>query len=472
MRYYETQVQSLKDQVLTSVAKLAWEDQLDSPALLKIPEQVIPGPEAQMRCCIYKERAIVNQRVQMAMGGNEEISSVVEVLPVACDECPVSQISVGESCRGCIAHRCKEVCPKGAISIVNHRSVIDHDKCILCGKCVSACPYNAIVKNVRPCERACPVDAISMGEDRKANINYDKCISCGECVIQCPFGAIMDKSYITHAIQMLKNAEKEGYHVYAALAPSFVGQFEGTIGQMVTALKKLGFYSVEEVALGADMTAEAEAVEFEEKQLMTSSCCPAFVNFVEKHMPQQAHLVSHTPSPMVMLGLHLKQKDPKAKVIFFGPCVAKKMEFQLEKTKGAIDLSLSFEELYAMITGKGLRLTEQEEAVLDEASGFGRGFANSGGVAAAVAQALKEKGSEVEARTLPCSGIAECRMNILKMSKGLIPQNFIEGMACSGGCSQGPVGILRSPKNKTEVAKHVKEAGDRTSSDALTEARK
>lgn len=471
-RHYETSVQELKDSVLTAVARLAWEERLEGREILDIPEQIIPGPEARMRCCIYKERAIVGSRIKMAMGGNRANPCMVEVLPIACDECPVTEISVGPSCRGCIAHRCVEVCPKGAISIQNRRSVIDHSKCILCGKCLSACPYGAIVKNMRPCEKNCPVKAISMGEDRKAAIDHEKCISCGECVVQCPFGAIMDKSFITDAIQMLMGAQKWGYHVYAALAPSFIGQFEGTVGQMVTALKQIGFHDVAEVALGADMTAQAEAAEFEEKGKMTTSCCPAFVSFVEKHMPDAAHLVSHTPSPMVMVGKHIKERDPKAKVIFIGPCVAKKQEIQLSKTGGAIDLVLTFEELYAMLAARDIELKELEETPLDGASGFGRGFAAGGGVASAVAQALKERGSEVEAKCMACSGIEECKVALLKLSKGLIPENFMEGMACQGGCVQGPAVIMRSPKNKVELGKHIKAAGERTIKDAVDQAEK
>ena len=304
MRHYETSVQELKDKVLTAVARLAWNDKLQTNEILDIPEQIIPGPEAQMRCCIYKERAIVGSRVKMATGGDRANPNLVEVLPIACDECPVTEISVGPACRGCIAHRCMEVCPKGAIHMENHRATIDHSKCVLCGKCIEACPYGAITKNMRPCERGCPVKAISMGPDRKANIDVNKCISCGQCVIQCPFGAVMDKSYVVDVIQMLLGAEKWGLHVYAILAPSFVGQFDCTPGQMAAALKEMGFYDVAEVALGADLTAQAEAAEFEEREggPMTSSCCPAFVAFVERHMPEQVPLVSTTPSPMVMLG--------------------------------------------------------------------------------------------------------------------------------------------------------------------------
>ena len=470
MRHYETQVQKLKDQVLTAVARLAWEEKLETNELLDIPEEIVPGPEAQMRCCIYKERAVVNSRVKMAMGGNRANPNLVEVLPIACDECPVTEISVGPSCRGCIAHRCVEACPKGAISIQNHRSVIDHSKCILCGKCMAACPYGAISKNVRPCERSCPVKAISMGEDRKAQIDATKCISCGQCVIQCPFGAVMDKSYIVDVIQMLLGAEKWGLHMYAIIAPAFAGQFECTPGQMVSALKEIGFYEVAEVALGADLTAQAEAAEFDERggDGMTSSCCPAFVAYVERHMPDMVPKVSHTPSPMVMLGRYIKDRDPLARVIFIGPCVAKKREFHLGRTRASIDWVITFEELYAMLAARDIDVTKQPEESFDHASGFGRGFAASGGVAAAVAQGLKEIGSTVEAKTIACSGIDECRMALLKMNKGVLPENFIEGMACQGGCVQGPGMIMRSPKNKAEVAKHAGQAGAHTISEAVS----
>ena len=123
-----------------------------------------------------------------------------------------------------------------------------------------------------------------------------------------------------------------------------------------------------------------------------------------------------------------------------------------------------------MLAAKDIDVTKMPEAKLDQASSFGRNFAASGGVAAAVGQALKERGSAVEARTLPCSGIEECKIALLKMSKGLLPENFIEGMACQGGCVQGPAVIMRSPKNKAEVAKHAKQAGERTINGAVDAA--
>lgn len=473
MRVFETNVQQLKDSVLREVAALAWEDRL-AAGILDIPEKIIPGPKATMRCCIYKERAVVSSRVKMAMGGDHTNPCVVEVMSVACDECPVTQMTVGPACRGCIATRCVHACPKDAIHVVNHRAEIDHSKCILCGKCLNACPYGAIIKNLRPCERGCKVGAISMGEDRKASIDYSKCISCGTCTYQCPFGAIMDKSYIVDAIETLRGAQKWDYHVYAVLAPAIMGQIApATLGQLVTGLRQVGFHAVREVALGADMTAQAEAGELLEKKVLTTSCCPAFVDYVEKNFPQIADRVSHTPSPMVMIGRHIKQQDPKAKVIFIGPCVAKKKEFQLGKTMGAIDCVLTFEELYPLLESRGIDITTLEEAPLDEASGYGRAFASSGGVAAAVAQALKELGvkpEDFQLNAAACSGIDACKAALFKMSKGIGDVNLIEGMACEGGCVQGAGILVRSPKNQAEVAKHVKEAGDKSIAAAVEAA--
>ena len=474
MRVFETSVQELKDSVLREVATLAWEDRLQT-GILDIPEKIIPGPEAKMRCCIYKERAVVSSRVKMALGGDHTNPGMVEVMNVACDGCPVTQMTVGPACRGCIATRCVHSCPKDAITIVNHKAEIDHSKCILCGKCLNACPYGAIIKNLRPCERACKVGAISMGEDQKALVDYGKCISCGACVYQCPFGAIMDKSYIVDVVEMLRGSAKWGYRVYAVIAPSIMGQIApATLGQLVTGLKQAGFCAVREVALGADMTADHEAEELLEQKVLTSSCCPAFVDYVEKNFPALADRVSHTPSPMVMIGKHIKEQDPKAKVVFIGPCVAKKKEFQLGKTMGAIDCVLTFEEMFPLLESKGIDITQVEEDTLDEASGYGRAFAASGGVAAAVAQALKEKGVTAEQFQLncsACSGIDACKAALFKMERGIGDVNFIEGMACEGGCVQGAGIVVRSPKNQAEVGKHVKAAGERTIGSAVESAR-
>lgn len=325
-KLFDTAVQKLKYKVLREVARLAFEDQLDSGALLDIPAKIMPGPKPTMRCCIYKERAIIGERIKLAMGGNKENPNVVEVLDIACDECPVEGMRVSEACRGCISHQCVDVCPKGAISIVNHRSVIDQSKCVECGKCLNACPYNAIIQCVRPCESACHINAIHMGEDKKAKIDNEKCISCGACVYKCPFGAIADKSYILEAIKLLKESENNSkYNVYAVVAPSIVSQFvQVRVEQVVSGLKHLGFFSVVEAALGADMVAYQEANELYEKGFLTSSCCPAFVTYVRKAFPDLAQHVSHNLSPMAQIAKHIKRLDPGCKIVFVGPCIAKK----------------------------------------------------------------------------------------------------------------------------------------------------
>ena len=470
MRKFETTVQELKNEVLKEVAQLTWEDRL-AEGILDIPKKVIPGPEARMRCCIYKERAVVGDRVKMAMGGDKAYPAIMEVMKVACDECPVTQIEVGPACRGCIATRCVHACPKGAISIVNHKSTIDHTKCIMCGKCVAACPYGAIERHQRPCEKGCIPGAISMGEDRKASIDVEKCVSCGACAYQCPFGAIMDKSFIVDVIQMLQGSTKWGYRVHAVVAPSIAGQFApATLEQVAAGLKALGFCDVSEVALGADMTAQAESEELAEKGKLLSSCCPAFVAYVEKNFPELSQYISSTPSPMVMIGKHIKETAPDDKVVFIGPCIAKKRERYLGKTMRAIDCALTFEELSALFESKDIQPETMESIPLEGASGFGRSFAHSGGVAAAVAQGLKEHGvgeDKFKLNAVSCSGLAQCKVELLKFAKGIGGVNFIEGMACEGGCVQGPAVLVRSPKNQADVQKYAQAAGDLTITQAV-----
>ena len=128
----------------------------------------------------------------------------------------------------------------------------------------------------------------------------------------------------------------------------------------------------------------------------------------------------------------------------------------------AIDCVLTYEELFALFESKDIDLTKLEEAELDEASPFGRNFARSGGVAQAVVQALQEKNADFEVKAVPCSGISQCEMALLKLKLGKLEGNFIEGMACEGGCVQGAGCLVRSPRNRLDVENHAKEAQGRT----------
>lgn len=471
LKKFDTKVQHLKYKVLREVAKEAWADNL-MEGVYEIPKRIVPNNEATMRCCVYKERAILQERIRLAMGQGDE-KNVIQVIDIACDECPVSGYDVTEVCRGCLAHRCEDACKLNAISFdKNQKAHIDKTKCVNCGACAKVCPYTAIVNRKRPCENACKVKAIQMGEDRAAQIDDSKCISCGACVYQCPFGAIVDKSYILQVIDFIKQSENNNkYKVYAVVAPSIAGQFTyAKLGQVTTAMEKLGFYHVVEAALGADMVAYHEAKELtEQDSFMTSSCCPAFVNYVEKFFPELLPHVSGQLSPMAAIARYMKEKEPDCKIVFVGPCTAKKMEFQKDSVSPYIDSVITFEELQALFDSRNIDLTQLEEGVLDNASYYGRIFARSGGLTDAVRQALKEQNlEEFPYEPVSCDGIEACRVALLKAKKGVLPNNFIEGMACLGGCIGGAGCLTHEEKNKKDVDKYGREAMEKTMTDALS----
>ncbi len=470
MRKFDTKVQHLKYKVLREVARLAWKGQLFD-RILEIPEIIVPGPVPTMRCCIYKERAIVNERVKLAMGGDKENKNVIQVIKIACDECPVGGYEVTNACRGCLAHRCEDVCRFGAISFdENHVAHIDKSKCKECGACSKVCPYTAIVGRKRPCQVACKIKAISMDENKAAKIDNEKCISCGACVYQCPFGAIMDKSYIVNVIELLKKAKAgKDYRMYAVVAPSISSQFTyAKLGQVISGLKLMGFHTVIEAALGADMVAEAESQELAQKGFLTSSCCPAFVKYIKSAFPDLVPFISHNPSPMTAIAKYIKSIDEKAKVVFIGPCTAKKSEAQHEEVKPYVDGVLTFEELQALFDSLDEDITTLPEDVLDNASYFGRIFARSGGLSDAVAQAIKEQNIDFEAKPCVCDGIEACKIALLKKSKNLLDANFIEGMACIGGCIGGAGCLTHGEKNKAEVDKYGREAYEKSILDATS----
>ena len=469
IRKFDTKVQHLKYKVLREVARHAWNGTL-LENVVEIPKAIVPGKVPTMRCCVYKERAILGERVKLAMGGDKENPNIIEVIDIACDECPAAGYEVTDSCRGCLAHRCEDVCKRGAISFdQNHVAHIDKTKCVECGQCAKVCPYFAIVNRKRPCQIACKVKAISINDNNAAAIDNKKCIQCGACVYQCPFGAITDKSYILDVIDIIKKSENNTkYKVYAIVAPAIYSQFTyAKLGQVVKGLKELGFFTVIEAALGADMVAQTESQELAEKGFLTSSCCPAFVQYVKSAFPALLPLVSHNPSPMAALANYIKSTDENAKVVFIGPCTAKKAEMKLEGVKEYVDSVLTFEELQALFDSKDFDITTLGEDVLDNASYFGRIFARSGGLSDAVAEAMKEQNIEFNLKPIACDGIEECRMALLKKSKNVLDANFIEGMACVGGCIGGAGCLTHGEKNKAEVDKYGREAFEKKISDAV-----
>ena len=467
---FDTKVQYLKYRVLCEVAREAWNDTL-LQNIIDIPHKIVPGKTSTMRCCVYKERAILGERVKLAMGGDKENPNVIEVIDIACDECPAAGYEVSDSCRGCLAHRCKNACKRGAISFDhNHVAHIDKSKCVECGACAKVCPFSAIVNRKRPCQIACKVKAISINDDNAAAIDNNKCIQCGACVYQCPFGAISDKSYILNVVDLIKKSQNnKKYKVYAVVAPSISSQFTyAKLGQVITGLKELGFFTVVEAALGADMVAMSEAKELSEKEFLTSSCCPAFVQYIKSAFPALLPYVSHNLSPMAALAKYIKETSEGAKVVFIGPCTAKKAEAQLETVKPYVDAVLTFEELQALYDSKDIDITTLSEDVLDNASYFGRIFARSGGLSDAVVQALAEQKIDFTVKPAVCDGIEACKVALLKKNKNVLDANFIEGMACVGGCIGGAGCLTHGEKNKAQVDVYGKEALEKTISDAVS----
>ena len=468
---FDTKVQYLKYKVLREVARHAWNDTL-LDNILEIPKTIVPGNTPTMRCCVYKERAILGERVKLAMGGDKTNPNVIEVIETACDECPMGGYEVTNACRGCLAHRCMDACRFGAISFdSNHVAHIDKNLCKECGACSRVCPYTAIISRKRPCENACKIKAISMNENKAAAINNDKCIACGACVYQCPFGAITDKSFILDVIDIIKKSKNNAkYKVYAVVAPTISSQFKyAKLGQVITGLKKLGFHTVIEAALGADMVAFSESKELAEKGFLTSSCCPAFVSYIEKAFPQLLPFVSHNLSPMGAISKYIKDNEENCKVVFIGPCTAKKAEVQKDSVSPYVDAALTFEELQALFDSRDIDITELEEGMLDNASYYGRIFARCGGLSDAVAEGLKEHGiDDFELVACSCDGIEACRTALLKKSKDKLDANFIEGMACIGGCIGGAGCLTHGERNKAEVDKYGREAFEKTITDAIS----
>ena len=460
----------IKHDVLYEVAKHAFEGDLEE-ARDHIPNDLIPGPSPQFRCCVYKEREIIRQRIRLAENkapGNEDDGNVIQVISSACEDCPISSYVVTDNCQNCLGKACIQACNFQAISVGDRRSKIDPNKCKECGKCAKACPYGAIAHLKRPCKYKCPVNAISYNELGISVIDEEKCIRCGQCIQSCTFGAIGTKAFIVDVINALKS-DKE---VYMIVAPATEGQFgeDITMQSLREAAKKLGFTEMIEAGLGGDMTTSSEAEEWLEAyrngEKKTTSCCPAFVNMIRKHYPELADNISTTVSPMCGVSRMIKAMHPGAVTVFVGPCLAKKSEVVDQKIEGNADYVLTYSELRAILRAKGVTF-EPKANTYQEASVYGKRYGNAGGVTASVLEYMKETDQECDAKVCTVNGAADCKKALLLMKVGKLPEDFIEGMACEGGCVGGPSRFEEIATAKKSRDALLAQADDRTIVDNL-----
>ena len=483
MRGIPSLITDIRKKVFTEVARMAYEGG-DYSKAEDLPYVIVPGDRPLHRESVFLERAIAGERVRLAMGlsirpiqtrslmtEGMDAAAVAEqyyepplinIIPYACHACPTNQYKVSNYCQNCIAASCQKVCPKDAISFRNNRSYIDLDKCIRCGKCAKACPYNAIVHLERPCAAACGMDAIGSDEYGRATINQDKCVACGQCLVSCPFGAIVDKGQIFQVIQSILKGDK----VIAIVAPAFIGQFgkHSTPGKFIAAMKELGFERIVEVAVGADMCTIEEAKDFLEKvpaeqNYMATSCCPAWHSMIYKMFPGEAKNISMTLTPMVFTARLMKKKYPGCKVVFVGPCAAKKLEAIRADIRSDVDFVLTFEELQGMFEAKQINFeTIEEMEDLNEGTAAGRGFAVSGGVAGAVEDVIHKTNPDVEVKTARAEGLRDCRKLMTLAKAGKYNGYLLEGMACPGGCVAGAGTLLPVDLATKVVGRYQSEA--------------
>jgi [FeFe] hydrogenase (group B1/B3) len=487
MRGVPSLITDIRKKVFTEVARMAYSGK-GYECANDLPYVIVPGDRPLHRESIFLERAIAGERVRLAMGlslrptdsrhlvteGMDQAAvaeqyyepPLINIIPYACHACPTHQYKVSNYCQNCLARSCEKVCPKDAISVRNHRSYIDLDKCIRCGKCAKACPYNAIVHLERPCAASCGMDAIGSDEQGRAVINQDKCVACGQCLVSCPFGAIVDKGQIFQVIQSILKGDR----VIAIVAPAFIGQFgkHSTPEKFVTAMKTLGFHRVVEVAVGADMCTIEEARDFLEKvpsqqNYMATSCCPAWHSMIEKLFPSEVQKMSMTLTPMVYTARLMKQKYPDCKVVFVGPCAAKKLEAIRTDVRSEVDFVLTFEELQGMFEAKQVNFADIDDGVvLNEGTAAGRGFAVAGGVAKAVEDLIREENPDAEVLTARAEGLRDCRKLMLLAKAGKYNGYLLEGMACPGGCVAGAGTLLPVELAAKVVGNYQREADSHT----------
>ncbi len=456
----------MRHKVFTEIAKMAY-DGSDMSRIEELPYEIVPGEVGKNYDNIFLERAIVGERLRATLGlpvrkmsEHAPLSDgvdatvidekyydppLVNIIKFACHSCPENKVFVTNACQGCIEHPCVEVCPKNAIHMQNGHSTIDEKACVKCGKCTSVCPYKAIVHQERPCAKACGMKAIKSDEYGRADIDYSLCVSCGMCLVSCPFSAIVDKSQIFQTVLALKSDTP----VYAAVAPSFVRQFGEDVspGKVRSALKTAGFCDMMEVAVGADLCAIQEADDFienvpDKKKWLATSCCPSWSSMAKKLLPEYSDNISMSLTPMVLTARMIKKEHPKCKVVFIGPCAAKKLEASRKSVRSEVDFVLTFEEMMGIFDACGIDFDLATPLETPEtSSALGKGFATGGGVVDAVVDAIHDIDPDREIKTARAEGLDECRKMLMLAKSGKYDGYLLEGMACPGGC-MGGAGVL------------------------------
>lgn len=479
MRGIDTQVRKIRRKVFKEVSKLAYESDNLQDDILSLPYKIVDYEESPFQS-IYRERDIVRERIRLALGlslrpdnkfmhltQHLDASNIAEkyyepplmqVIPSACNACPENDYAVTERCMGCVAHPCREVCPRGAISMKNGKSVIDQEKCIRCGKCKNVCPYDAISHQMRPCLAHCGVNAIYSDQKGRACIDNDKCVSCGQCMVSCPFGAIADKSQIFQLIRAIQSGRK----IIAQVAPAFAGQFgpKVTPAMFKAALKQLGFYDVYETAIGADMGCIAEAKHYVEKvttgqiDFSLTSCCPSWSVMAKKLFPETIDKISNELTPMVATARYIKEREPEADIVFIGPCASKKLEASRHSVRSDVAFVITFEELTGMFEAKGLLLEEMQGMdEMHEATSCGRGYGVAGGVASAIEKCINTYYPGTDVHIEHAESLAECKKVLMLAKAGKKNGCLIEGMACPGGCIAGAGTNIAISQAAREVVK-------------------
>ncbi|MBR8537186.1 monomeric [FeFe] hydrogenase [Carboxylicivirga sediminis] len=474
MTYYNNAVIT-KRELLVRLIKL-----LNNDALLdeidRIPLQMRPRTNSPIRCCVHKDRAVLKYKIMALLGFNiadeeDELTPLREyaeqalkgytqngnfltVVDEACSSCVQVNYTVSNLCQGCEGRPCQVNCPKDAIMVINGKANIDHQKCVNCGICHKACPFHAIAYLPVPCEESCPVKAIRKNADGIEKIDFDKCIHCGKCMTACPFGAISEKSQILNLFYNIKHQKEK---TVAMVAPAILSQFKASATQILSSIESIGFDAVIEVAEGANMTTDHETSELLERleegaPFMTTSCCPSYVQFSEKHAPELKPFISHTPSPMDYTADIAKERYPDHKAVFIGPCLAKRSEAYQNPN---IDYVITTEELGALFAALKIDLetVSPNAGISDNVRPESRGYAASGGVTNAIRSVLS---AGLQISTELIDGIDKKSIRLLKALPGKKQHTtaFYEVMACDGGCISGPVNVapLKVSQNKLKNA--------------------